>query len=193
MTELEILVNKYTKEQLAEQLLFYKDLDRKGNVYYEYPPEDHFSVRQLIKMVCPGKETDILLNCSFTKNDKNQKRDIGKYNTHKNILNLANKLSRYYVKDYKTSAPRTKGYKETNELLDCKSSICNWYPSSYIKYVREYINSNPIKEWYKGSKDELEDKFNTTTVDNVVKYICITCNKHLLKDSRRRHLITCKD
>ena len=191
MAELKILLDKYTKEQLAEQLLFYKDLDRKGNIYYEYAPKDYFSVRQLIKIVCPDISTDNLLNCSFIKNDKNQKRDIGKYNTHKNILNLASKLSRKYAKEYKTSTPRTKGNKETRELLNCKSSICNWYPASYVKYVREYINYNPIEEWCKGCKDELEDKFIKTTINNTVKYNCVTCKKTLMKDSRRKHLHSC--
>lgn len=189
--ELDNLLEKYSKEEIAEQLLFYKDLDGKGNVYYENAPENHYSIRQLILMSSNLDEKTVneLLNCSFTKNKEKQSRNISKYNTHRNILMLAGSLSRQYKTEFKNRAPRTKKTKETKELLDCHSQICNWYPPSYLKHVKKYIEENPLKEWH---KDKLDDKFTQTEIDGIVKYICKECNKNLMKKSRSSHLNFCK-
>jgi hypothetical protein len=185
------LLEKYSKEELAEQLAFYKDLEYKGNVYYENIPKYHYSVRQLILMVSKFNENVLknLLDCSFNINKKKQSRTMKKYNINKTLLNLAGGLARQYKTEFKSSAPRIKKTKDTSELLDCHSQMSNCYPASYKKYVEKFIENHPIEKWH---IDEFDDKFNEIKIDNEVKYSCKNCEKNLKKNSRKQHLKNCK-
>jgi hypothetical protein len=192
--EINILIEKNTPRQLAEQLQFYKNLDRIGNVYYQHIPNEYVSLRQMLYDAMPTK-IDLLkkmLNISFTKTPKNQERSIQKYNIHRTLLILANKLAVEYRKEYKTCATRIKQHKHTDEILDGKIGMSNCYPKKYIKHVKEFLKHYPIEKWVNEFVSKIRNDFTQVIQDEVEKYQCKYCEKVIMKNSRTGHIKVCK-
>lgn len=192
--EIKIIMEKYTPRQLAEKLQFYKNLDRIGNVYYQHIPHGYVSLRQMLYDAMPTK-IDLLkkmLNISFTKTPNEQQRSIQKYNIHRTLLILANKLAVEYKKEHKTCAPRIKQHKHTDEILDGKIGMSNFYPKKYIKYVKEFLKYYPIDSWVYEFVPKIRNDFTQVIQDEVEKYQCKYCEKVILKNSRTGHIKVCK-
>lgn len=187
------LVDKYSKIELANLLAFYKDLDRKGNVYLLERPKDHYSLNEFLQFATGYNKEQLkkMLDMGFTKTDKSQRRSIEKYNRHSNLLALASLLAQKYVLEHNGEhCPRVKGSKKTSDLLDGKSGFKNYYPSSYIDTVKKFLNNHPINEWssdYTGKV--LEDFEEVITSDGETKYKCTRCGSGsvLKKNSRSGH------
>jgi len=191
-TEVQTLVDKYSKIELAEQLAFYKELERKGNVYYLDRPKGHYTLNEFLQFATGynREQLKILLDMGFTKTDKSQRRSIKKYNRHSNLLALASLLSQKYVFEHKGEhCPRVKGSKKTSELLDCKSGFKNYYPSSYLDDVKQFLNNHPIKEWCDDYKGKVMEDFEEVCVDGETKYKCTRCGSSSImkKNSRSGH------
>jgi hypothetical protein len=205
--ETKILLEKFNKEELAEQLAFYKKLERKGNVYYEYLPSGHCSLRMLIEMACikdhTKEEINSLLIMKFKKvlvtkkNSVKQTRCVANYNRHSNMLRLSGLLSVLYKRQHNgKSCPRIKNEhlsKTTEELLDCRSGSHNCYPISYLGNVKNYMKFHPLKEWHLEhlKTETIIDGYDKITYTNgEVKYKCTNCSVILKAASRKAHTKT---
>lgn len=188
--EVQTLVDNNSKIELAEQLAFYKNLDRKGNVYYLEPPEGHHSLNEFLQFATgyDRKQLIELLDMGFTKTDKSQRRSIQKYNRQANLLALASLLSQKYVFEHNGEhCPRVKGSKKTSELLECKSGLKNYYPSAYLKDVKQFLNYHPITEWCNNYKGKVMEDFEEICIDGETKYKCTRCLSVMKKNSRSGH------
>lgn len=195
--ELNILLQNNTKEELAEQLMFYKHLERQGNIYHIKLPHNHHSVVQLLKMATLYSDDQLkeMLDFSFMKNDRTQSRSITKYNKHRNFLNLSKSLANQYYHEYKCCSPRIKGNISTDQILDFRSNVKNVYPYKYIDVVKIFLKNYPIEKWHinKSSICTSNDKhFTLKIIENQEKFECNYCEICLIKSSRKRHLKCCK-
>jgi len=192
--EINKLMQTKTTRELAEQLQFYKNLDKIGNVYYQHIPQKHFSLRHMLYQAMPT-QIDLVkktLNISFQKTPNNQQRSLKKYNIHRTLLVLANKLAVEYRREFKACAPRIKQHKKTDELLDGKIGMSNCYPEKYIKYVKEFLKFHPIEKWINNLVSQFENDFSTVIQDDIEKYKCNRCDKVIKKNSRAGHMKSCK-
>jgi len=192
--EIAILLSNNTKEELAEKLAFYEDLVRSGNVYFKEPPVDHSSVVELLKMSTgiSSEQLSALLDFGFHKNADSQFRSISKVNKQRNFLNLSMKLAKTYFREHQCCSPRIKGSITTDEILDCRSNVKNVYPMSYIKHVKSFLEHNPIEKWHKKNSSSDIDKHFTKQEDSE-KFQCKYCKRLLKKNSRKKHLQSCKE
>ena len=188
----DLLMKNNTKQELAEQLAYYKSLDADGNVYHREAPKNHSSLRQLIATASgiPINQLGYLLDISYVMTDTKQERPLTKYNRNRNLLMLGGNLSSLYRKDNKTACPRVKNNKETGELLAGCSSIKNMYPDKYVKHVKDYLKNHPLKDWHSEYKGILTDTFNELPEDEdgVIKWKCVKCDSIICKNSRYTHL-----
>jgi len=192
--EIAILLSNNTKEELAEKLQHFEHLKRIGNVYDNEMPINHCSVVELIQMATGyHKETlSELLNFGFNKNANSQFRSISKFNKQRNLLNLSMNLAHAYQREYECCAPRIKGSITTDQILDCRSNVKNVYPMSYIKHVKSFLEHNPIEKWHKKNSSSDIDKHFTKQEDSE-KFQCKYCKRLLKKNSRKKHLQSCKE
>lgn len=187
-------LRSFSKDELMDQLLFYKDLERKGHIYYETQPQGTSTLRQLLysSTRLSQQQLEELLNCNFTVDEKQQSRPLDKYNRQKYILRLSSNLSTTYIREYNgAKCPRMKKSKTTIDLLNCKSGHTNCYPNNYIKLVDEFLKKYPLNTWHiDTSKEILNDNF--TYNDSIEKWVCNNCDKKYAKSSRTFHLGKCK-
>jgi hypothetical protein len=169
----------------------YRDLERQGNVYHNKVPLNYKPLISLLEIETkiPKEKLFEIINMKFKKTEKTQSRSIEKYNTQYHLLRLATFLSTIYNKEFKSCTPRVKISKKTKELLDCKSGLRNVYPINYTKYIKEFLVKYPLEKWCLKyvATDDIKG-FEEVTIDNIIKYKCLTCDKLLLKVSRKSHL-----
>jgi hypothetical protein len=180
----QILLETYTKEELAQKLSYYNDLERNGCVYSLIKPVDHYTVIELISMVSKKttQEVKALIDIRFSKTKKKQYRSIEKYNRHHTYMKLSGKVAHEFFKEHKGSSPRIKVSKETEDIPNCRSSgFKNVYPLQYKEVVKNFLKEYPLNKWH----EEFDIKGFEKTENG--KYKCDLCSKSYCRQYRNKH------
>jgi len=183
------LIAHLTPEEKDEQLLEYKRLERKGNLYRDIKLINTHTLRELIYLAGSFDENTVigLLDCGFEISNNRQSRSLEKYNIHSNILTLSKSLATTYAKNNNNAkCYRIKKNKKTEDLLNAKSGLSLCYPKSYLGLVQEYLKNNPLNTWHINLMD---NEFNYIIESD--RWECKLCDKILTRKYRECHFNKC--